>query len=108
MYPAFKAVKIDCHREFWDAIRLAKFDTPDSGLAEITYRRTYARPQPPAKAISIIHTAKGLESDSVILLPCDNKTFPDKPDARCLLYVALSRARRRLMLVVSRDKLFAV
>ena len=31
------------------------------------------------------------------------KNFPDKLDARCLLYVALSRAKSRLMLVVSRN-----
>jgi DNA helicase-2/ATP-dependent DNA helicase PcrA len=35
-------------------------------------------------------------------MPCDARTFPDKEDARCLLYVALSRAKRRLVLVVSR------
>jgi len=36
-------------------------------------------------------------------MPCDAKTFPDKADARCLLYVALTRAKKRLLLVVSRD-----
>ncbi len=36
-------------------------------------------------------------------MPCNKQTFPDKEDARGLLYVALSRARSRLMLVVSRD-----
>lgn len=41
--------------------------------------------------------------DSVILMPCDARTFPDKLEARCLLYVALSRARSRLQLVVSRN-----
>jgi hypothetical protein len=64
--------------------------------------RAYSRPKPPEKAISIIHKAKGLECDSVIVMPCDAKAFPDKPDARCLLYVALSRAKSRLLLVVSR------
>ena len=76
----------------------------DIGLAEITHRRTYARPKPPDRAISTIHKAKGLECDSVIIMPCDATTFPNKHDARCLLYVALSRAKKRLMLVVSRDK----
>jgi hypothetical protein len=99
----FKDVEIDCQREFREAVRLAAFDTPDVGLAEITNRRTYSRPRPPTKAISTIHKAKGLETESVILLPCDKKTFPDKMDARCLLYVALSRAKQRLMLVVSRE-----
>ena len=44
-----------------------------------------------------------MECESVIVMPCDSKTFPDKIDARCLLYVALSRAKSRLMFVVSRN-----
>ena len=69
------------------------FADAETGLAEITHHRTYARPKPPAKAISTIHKAKGLECDSVVVMPCDAKTFPDKKDdTRCLLYVALSRA----------------
>ena len=99
----FADIEIDGHREFWDAVNLGDFDTVDAGLAEITHRRTYSRPMPPEKAISTIHKAKGLECDSVIVMPCDAKTFPDKPDARCLLYVAISRAKNRLLLVVSRS-----
>lgn len=99
--PAFADIKIDCLREFWDAVRLGDFAAVDTGLAEITHRRTYSRPKPPARAISTIHKAKGLECDSVIIMPCDAKTFPDKFEARCLLYVALSRAKKRLLLVVS-------
>ena len=98
----FTAVKVDCNREFWEAIRLDEFETVEDGLAEITHRRNYSRPGPPGKAISIIHKAKGLQCDSAIVMPCDRTTFPDNPIARCLLYVAISRAKRRLMLVVSR------
>jgi hypothetical protein len=98
----FADIKIDCRKEFWEATRLGDFDTADNGFAEITHRRIYSRPKPPDKAISTIHKAKGLECESVIVLPCDASTFPDKHDARCLLYVALSRAKSRLMLVVSR------
>ena len=98
---AFSGVAFDHSREFWEAVRLIEFDTAEAGFAEITNRRTYSRPRPPAKAISTIHKAKGLDCESVILMPCDAKTFPDKPEARCLLYVALSRARSRLLLVVS-------
>ena len=100
---AFSNIKIDHHKEFLDAVRLGVFDSVDTGLAEITHRRTYSRPQPPPKAISTIHKAKGLECDSVVLMPCDAKTFPDKPESRCLLYVALSRPRSCLLLVLSRD-----
>jgi UvrD-like helicase C-terminal domain/AAA domain len=99
----FADVKIDCWREFREAIRLGDFDTADNGFAEITHRRIYSRPKPPEKAISTIHKAKGLECDAVIVMPCDAKTFPEKREARCLLYVALSRAKNRLMLVVSRN-----
>jgi hypothetical protein len=99
----FSGIQMDCHKEFWDAVHLGDFETADAGLAEITHRRTYSRPKPPEKAISTIHKAKGLECESVIIMPCDAIAFPDKPAARCLLYVALSRARSRLQLVVSRD-----
>ena len=98
---AFAAIAMDCNKEFWDAVRLGGFDSPDVGFADITHRRAHTRPKPPARAISTIHKAKGLECDSAIVLPCDGITLPEKPDARCLLYVALSRAKKRLMLVVS-------
>jgi superfamily I DNA/RNA helicase len=100
---AFADIEIDGRKEFWDAVRLGGFDSPSAGLAEITHHRTYSRPKPPEKAISTIHKAKGLQCESVIVMPCDAKTFPDKPDARCLLYVAISRAKNKLMLVVSRS-----
>jgi hypothetical protein len=100
---AFADVKIDCSNEFWDAVRLSEYGDVDTGLAQLTNRRTYSRPTPPDKAVSTIHKAKGLECESVIVLPCDAKAFPDTLEARRLLYVALSRARRNLMLVVSRD-----
>jgi DNA helicase-2/ATP-dependent DNA helicase PcrA len=101
--PAFSEIEFDNYREFKDAIRLGDFADLESGLTEITHHRTYARPKPPAKAISTIHKAKGLECNGVLVMPCDAKTFPDKADARCLLYVALSRPKKRLMLVLSRD-----
>jgi hypothetical protein len=98
----FTGIEMDCRREFWDAVHLGNFETADSGLTENTNRRTYSRPKPPDKAISTIHKAKGLECNGVIVMPCDARTFPDKPDARCLLYVAISRAKNRLLLVLSR------
>jgi DNA helicase-2/ATP-dependent DNA helicase PcrA len=99
----FADIAIDCPREFWEAVHLGNFETADDGLGEITHHRTYSRPKPPEKAISTIHKAKGLECGSVIVMPCDAKNFPDKPDARCLLYVALSRAKSSLLLVVPRS-----
>jgi DNA helicase-2/ATP-dependent DNA helicase PcrA len=99
----FSNIKFDSQREFWDAIRLGQFDTPTAGLADLAHRRAYARAQPPARAISTIHKAKGLECLSVVVMPCDGRSFPDKFEARCLLYVALSRAKEQLMLVLSED-----
>jgi len=101
--PAFKNVKIDCPREFWDLIHLGQFDDASEGMAEISQRRTYCRPSPPTKAISTVHKAKGLECDDVIIMPCDASNFSDTPAARSLLYVAMSRARCSLTIVVSRS-----
>ncbi|ARV19530.1 RecBCD enzyme subunit RecB [Curvibacter sp. AEP1-3] len=99
----FSAIEIDYSKEFWEAVRLGDYESPEVGLIEITHRRTYTRPKPPTCAISTIHKAKGLECESVILLPVNANTFPDQEDARCLLYVALSRASHRLQLVLSRE-----
>jgi DNA helicase-2/ATP-dependent DNA helicase PcrA len=100
--PLLEGVRTDCEREFREAIRLGGYSTAEEGLADITHCRTHARPSPAPRAISTIYKAKGLECGSVIVLPCDKQTFPNKHDARCLLYVALSRATNRLMLVLSR------
>jgi DNA helicase-2/ATP-dependent DNA helicase PcrA len=99
--PAFSAVKIDYHREFWDAVRLAQFDDPDEGFAEVSRRRSYARPSVPTKAISTVRKAKGLECRNVLILPCDAQHFAESPAARCRLYVAMSRPTHSLTLVVS-------
>lgn len=101
---AFAGVRVDHSREFAEAIQLGKFDDVDEGFAEIARRRTYSRPKLPAKAISTIHKAKGLEFDNVMLLPCDRGNFSNSHAARSKLYVALSRATRNLILVVSRGQ----
>jgi DNA helicase-2/ATP-dependent DNA helicase PcrA len=102
--PVFAEIEFDNYREFKEAIRLGRFADAETGLVEITHHRTYARPMPPTKALSTIHKAKGLECDSAVVMPCDAATFSGKNGARCLLYVALSRAKKRLMLVLSKDK----
>jgi DNA helicase-2/ATP-dependent DNA helicase PcrA len=100
--PDFRSIELDCVREFYEGVRLGSFDTPQNGFAEITHRRSYSRPAPPAKAISTIHKAKGLECADVIIMPCDSRSFPDNQLSRCLLYVAMSRATNRLMFVIPR------
>lgn len=99
---SFRDIKVDHSKEFWDGVHLGDYEDAENGLAEMNHRRSYTYPQPPRQAISTIHKAKGLEVGHVIVMPCNAKTFPDQEDARCLLYVALSRAKKRLQLVVSR------
>lgn len=98
----FRPVQIDAVREFHEAARLGAFESAEAGFAELSHRRTYTRPSPPAKCISTIHKAKGLECQSVVIAPCDAVAFRDNPVSRCLLYVAMSRPMHRLMLVVPR------
>ncbi|TGP93618.1 MULTISPECIES: ATP-binding domain-containing protein [unclassified Mesorhizobium] len=100
----FAGVRIHHPREFAEAIQLGKFEDADEGFAEIARRRTHARPKLPNKAISTIHKAKGLEFDSVMLILCDQKNFSNTRASRAKLYVALSRATSKLMLVVSRGQ----
>lgn len=52
--------------------------------------------------ILTIHKSKSLEFDSVIVLGVENELFWGKPDEeRCGFFVAVSRAKRRLVLTVS-------
>ncbi len=99
--PGFEAVKIDYRREFNDAVRLMDFSDPTDGMLEINRRRSFVHPMPPSKSISTIHKAKGLECENTIIVPCDRQTFSTTEYARCKLYVALSRAKRTLTLVLS-------
>jgi len=102
--PAFAEVKLDCHREFWDAVRLGDFDDPGEGFVEISRRRSSMPASVPSKALSTVHTAKGLECSNVLIVPCDAHHYGDSPAARCNLYVAMSRATRSLTIVASRQK----
>jgi hypothetical protein len=102
-FAGFERIKIDQRREFRDALRLIEFDDPEEGLTEIARRRSFAHPMPPAKAISTIHKAKGLQSDHAIVVPCDRARFSATDYSKCKLYVALSRAKCSLTLVVSRN-----
>ncbi len=101
---AFADVRIHHGREFAEAVLLGQFADADDGFAEIARRRAYARPQLPMKAISTIHKAKGLEFANVMVLPCDAENFSNTKASRARLYVAISRATRSLMLVVSKAK----
>ena len=58
----------------------------------------------PFRCASTIHKAKGREFDHVVIAACCRSTFPDTVEARRLLYVGLSRARRSIHILVSGDK----
>jgi len=100
---AFAGVQIDHTREYQDATALSAYDDADTALGEIAHRRSASRTGQPKQCISTIHKAKGLEVEDVILLACDATHFPDTQEARRLLYVALSRPRKRLTIVVSQS-----
>jgi len=59
------------------------------------------------KAVRIltIHKSKGLEFDTVIILGVENETFWGKvDDERCAFFVAVSRAKHRLVMTVSKTR----
>lgn len=97
----FRDIQLDGRREFFEAAGLDAFDDCQEGLLEIARRRAHAPQRMPRRAISTIHKAKGLEYGAACLMDCDDRSFPDSREARCVLYVALSRAASRLQLVVS-------
>lgn len=83
---------------------LCAFDRTDdprafgSTLGRIRRRRKWA-----PKMVSTIHKAKGLDFDHVLLCPVDRHQYPEGVLGARLLYVALSRAKRSLRLVLTRD-----
>ncbi len=98
----FSELKIDYPRELDDFIKIGDFDEPISGYAEISQRRSRAHPKPQFKSLSTIHKSKGLEADSVVIIACDEAHFPKRKSKGNLLYVALSRATKKVSLVVSK------
>lgn len=70
----------------------------DELSAAISARK--AVPVKPTRAASTIHKAKGLEFDHVLIAYCGENHFPDNEGRRKLLYVAISRAVKRLVLHV--------
>ena len=83
---------------------LCAFDRTDdprafrSALGRIRRRRKW-----PPQMVSTIHKAKGLEFDHVLLCPVDRHQYPDGVLGARLLYVALSRAKRSIRLVLAGD-----
>ena len=96
----FDTVKIDHSSELRDAVRIGQFAGPDEGFAEVSRMRSYSHPSPPRKVLSSIHKAKGLECDHAMLMACDKVQFTSTLYAKSKMYVALSRAKKTLTLVV--------
>lgn len=97
----FRDVEIVNRSELRDAIRLKTFSAPDDGFAEMARRRSRAMPAPPRRTLSTVHKAKGLECENAMLIAGDKDQFGDTHYARCKLYVALSRAKKSLTIVIS-------
>jgi len=96
----FTDIAIDHKSELKDAICLKDYDSPDQGFAGITRKRTVLRPNPYAKTLSNVHKAKGLECENSLLMHCSHDQYGDTLYGRCKLYVALSRAKSSLTLVI--------
>lgn len=96
----FADVKIDFEREFWEAQKLAQHEDASRGYAEITMRRSVLRPKPLLKTLSTVHKAKGLECSNTMIMHCDRSSFGNTIYGRCKLYVALSRAKSSLAIVL--------
>src|SRR5262249_17303553 len=99
----FGQVELDLKSEMRDAIRLGQFQSIADGLAEIPRRKTFSHPQPPRRCLSTIHKSKGLECDNALMLLCDRVSFSSTLYKRRLFYVGVSRAKKTLTLVLSKD-----
>lgn len=97
----FDSVKIDYRSELRDAILIGQFGDPEEGFAEVSRMRSCSHPSLPKKVLSSIHKAKGLECDNTMLMACDMTQFTSTLYAKSKMYVALSRAKKSLTLVVS-------
>ncbi len=97
----FQDIKIDYFSEFNDAIKIGAYSDPSEGLREISRIRSYMKPEPPKKCLSTIHKAKGLECDNAIIMACDGSHFSSSDYSIRKLYVALSRAKTQLTIVLS-------
>jgi DNA helicase-2/ATP-dependent DNA helicase PcrA len=83
---------------------LCSFDRTDDPRAfRSTLGRIRRRRKWPPRMVSTIHKAKGLDFEHVLICPIDRNQYPDGILGARLLYVALSRARRSIRLVVAND-----
>lgn len=96
----FSDVQVDLKREFWESQKLAQYKDATQGYATITVRRSVMRPKPNPKTLSTVHKVKGLECSNTMIMHCDRAGFGNTTYGRCKLYVALSRAKSSLTIVL--------
>jgi hypothetical protein len=97
--PAGYTIRLDDH--VWALCAFDRTDDPRafrSTLGRIRRRRKW-----PTQMVSTIHKAKGLDFDHVLLCPVDRHQYPDDVLGSRLLYVALSRAKRSISLMLAAD-----
>lgn len=97
--PAGYSIRLNDH-----ARALCAFDRTDDPRAfRSTLGRIRRRHKWPPQMVSTIHKAKGLDFDHVLLCPVDRNQYPNDVLGARLLYVALSRARKSIRLVLAND-----
>lgn len=96
----FRDIRIDLRWEFAEARQIHANAEISTVLARLTHQRDARGNELPVRAISTIHKSKGLETRGAVLVPCGANNLTANEKNRCLLYVALSRAREQLALVV--------
>jgi DNA helicase-2/ATP-dependent DNA helicase PcrA len=97
--PAGYSIRFGDH--VWALCAFDRTDDPRafrSALGRIRRRRKW-----PPQMVSTIHKAKGLDFDHVLLCPVDQHQYPHNVLGARLLYVALSRAKRSIRLVLASD-----
>jgi hypothetical protein len=77
-------------------------EDPTALLRAASHSRA-ARRAPPTNGFMVIHKAKGLQFDEVALPYCCGALFTDDLPSRRRLYVAISRAQRRLHFLIPKD-----
>nr|WP_276509764.1 UvrD-helicase domain-containing protein [Tardiphaga robiniae] len=99
----FAEVALDLKSEIREAIQIGRFLNADEGFAEVSRRRSFTHPKPAPRSLSTVHKSKGLECDHALMMLCDKQSFSNSLYKRRVFYVGISRAKKALALVISRN-----